>query len=65
MLSLVTALTSANPRREVFWDLLRLLRLGPSRRVRFTNRFTEQVLVLGFIAHLLELQATRGLFVPN
>jgi hypothetical protein len=39
--SLVTALTSIDPRREVFPDLLRLLRLGLARRVRFTNRFTE------------------------
>ncbi len=39
--SLVTALTSIDPRREVFPDLLRLLRVDLSRRVRFTNRFTE------------------------
>ena len=40
-LSLVIALTSANPRREVFWELLRLPRLGPSRRIRFTKWFTD------------------------
>jgi hypothetical protein len=36
-------LTSADLRREVFWDLLRLPRLASSRRVRFTNRFTDRV----------------------
>jgi hypothetical protein len=46
--SLVTALTSIDPRREVFPDLLRLLRLGLSRRVRFTNRFTELTTDLRF-----------------
>src|SRR5579863_6818317 len=46
--SLVTALTSIDPRREVFPDLLRLPRLGLSRRVRFTNRFTELTTDLRF-----------------
>jgi hypothetical protein len=64
-LSLATALTSANRRREVFWCRLSLPCLGPSRRVRFTNRFTEQVLVPGLISHLLELQTTPDLFVPK
>ena len=65
-LSLVTALTSANRRREVFWDLLRLPRLASSRRVRFTNGFTEQVPVLWVsTGHLLKLQTTQDLFVPN
>jgi hypothetical protein len=39
-LSLVTALTSVDLRREVFPDILRLPRLSLSRRVRFTNPFT-------------------------
>ena len=42
--SLVTALTSADLRREVVPGLLHLCRLSLSRRVRFTNRFTEPVL---------------------
>ncbi len=44
--SLVTALTSADLRREVVPGLLHLSRLSLSRRVRFTNRFTEPVLDL-------------------
>jgi|SRR5689334_11534003 len=47
-LSLVTLLTSVDLLREVFSDLLRLLRLSLSRRVRFTNRFTEQAIDLHF-----------------
>jgi hypothetical protein len=39
--SLVTALTSADLVREVVPALLHLCRLSLSRRVRFTNRFTE------------------------
>ena len=41
--SLVTALTSADLRREVVPGLLHLCRLSLSRRVRFTNQFTEPV----------------------
>jgi hypothetical protein len=41
--SLVTAMTSADLRRKVVSGLLHLSRLSPSRRVRFTNRFTERV----------------------
>ena len=44
--SLVTALTSADLRREVVPGLLHLSRLSLSRCVRFTNRFTEPVLDL-------------------
>lgn len=47
-LSLVTLLTSVDLLREVFSDLLRLPRLSLSRRVRFTNRFTEQAIDLHF-----------------
>ena len=42
----VTALTSADLRREVVPGLLHLSRLSLSRCVRFTNRFTEPVLDL-------------------
>jgi hypothetical protein len=45
--SLAAALTSAEWQPEVVSGSLRLLRLSPSRSVRFTNRFTEQVLVPG------------------
>ena len=48
-LSLVTLLTSVDLLREVFSDLLRLPRLSLSRRVRFTNRFTEQAIDLHFL----------------
>jgi hypothetical protein len=44
--SLVTALTSADLRREVVPGLLHLSRLSLSRCVQFTNRFTEPVLNL-------------------
>ncbi len=44
--SLVTALTSADLRREVVPGLLHFSCLSLSRCVRFTNRFTEPVLDL-------------------
>jgi hypothetical protein len=48
--SLVTALTSADLRREVVPGLLHLSRLSLSRCVRFTNRFTEPVLDLWLLS---------------
>jgi hypothetical protein len=44
----VTALTSADLRREIVSGLLHLSRLSLYRCVRFTNRFTEPVLDLWF-----------------
>jgi hypothetical protein len=44
--SLVTALTSADLRREVVPGLLHLCRISVSRCVRFTSRFTERILDL-------------------
>ena len=41
--SQVTVLASPDVRRKVVSGLLRLPRLSLSRRVRFTNRFTELV----------------------
>jgi hypothetical protein len=44
--SLVTVLTSTDLLGAVLWRLLRFPRLSLSRRVWFTNRFTEAVLDL-------------------
>ena len=46
--SLVALLTSADGQRAFMPGSLRLPRLKLSRRVRFTNRFTEQAIDLQF-----------------
>ena len=61
--SLVTALTSADLRREVAPGLLHLSRLSLSRRVRFTNRFTKPVLDLRLSALPRRERAHSGLQV--
>ena len=61
-LSLVTLLTSVDLLREVFSDFLRLPRLSLSRRVWFTNRFTEQAIDLHFsyLNHLPRVPSLGG-----
>jgi hypothetical protein len=61
--SLVTALTSADLRREVVPGLPHLSRLSLSRCVRFTNRFTEPVLDLCFLRFHGREHARSGLSV--